>query len=202
MITLEKLVSIEKSDLPEVSKALLIDDLPQLVEWLGEKDDKIRYNAFLLLEDRSLFSSDVYMFWDNFREKLKSENSYQRSIGLMLLADNARWDTENKFDLALDDYLALINDEKPITVRQCIQALLKIIPYKKPLHLKIAQQLMALDISKIKETMQKLILIDILNALTEIRKYQTTDGIDSYIVKAISGGKLDSKTKKHFEALF
>lgn len=96
MITLEKITSIPKRDLPDVSKQLDKDDIPQLVEWLSLKDDNIRYRAFLLLQSREAFFNDVYPFWDTFRKKLGSDNSYQRSIGLMLIAENARWDTENR----------------------------------------------------------------------------------------------------------
>lgn len=69
----------------------------------------------------------VYTYWDIFREKLKSDNSYQRSIGLMLIADNARWDTQNRMEETIYDYLKCLSDEKPITVRQCIRSLVKII---------------------------------------------------------------------------
>jgi hypothetical protein len=153
-----------------------------------------------LLQERSLISNDVYPFWDTFQGKLKNENPYQRNIGLKIIADNAKWDVENKLDASIDDYLSFIYDEKPITVRQCIQALQKIIPYKKQLNLRIAEKLMSLKITDIKETMQKSILLDIINALTEIRKYQTTDEIDSYIMKALSGGIIDKKPKNEIEA--
>lgn len=55
MITLESIMSISKSDIQEASKVLNKDDVPQLVEWLSLKDDNIRYQAFLLLQNRSLF---------------------------------------------------------------------------------------------------------------------------------------------------
>lgn len=42
------------SDLPKVSKTICRDDLAQLVEWLAEKDDTIRYQSFLLLQQRAL----------------------------------------------------------------------------------------------------------------------------------------------------
>ena len=201
MITLEELVPLEKTAIPEVSKSLEKGDIVQLVEWLEEKDDKIRYNSLLLLQSRSTTSPDVYPFWDIFKDKLKSENSYQRSIGLMLMADNTKWDVENKLDLAINDYLMLIDDEKPITVRQCIQALLKIIPYKKQLCPVMAEKLTAFDISKVRETMQKPVLLDILNVLIEIRKYHKSDDVESYILKALSGGIIDGKTKRMFEKL-
>jgi hypothetical protein len=70
MVDLECIMSIPKSDLQEASKALNKNDIPQLVEWLSLKDNSIRYQAFLLLQSRSIFFNDVYPFWDIFREKL------------------------------------------------------------------------------------------------------------------------------------
>jgi len=126
MVDLENIMSIPNRDLQQVAKALDKDDIPQLVEWLSLKNDDIRYKAFLLLQNRSIFFDDVYPFWDIFREKLNSDNSYQRSIGLMLIAENARWDTGNRMEEIIDGYLTILNDEKPITVRRCIQSLGKI----------------------------------------------------------------------------
>jgi len=201
MLTIEKLLSFDKSDLEEVSKTICTDDLSKLVEWLTEKDDTIRYQSFLMLKHRSSYFDDVYPFWDTFCKKLKSENSYHRSIGLMLIADNVKWDKDNRIDLIIDEYLLLVNDEKPITVRQCIQSLCSIVPYKNYLHRKIANSIMAINIDNIKETMRKLILVDILAVLTTIRKYQTIDEIENYIVNALSGGLLDKKAKKQIESM-
>lgn len=201
MITIEKLMSIEKDDLPEASKAIDISDLPQIVEWLSEKDDKIRYQALQLLQYRSRYSNDVYPFWDIFRLKLKSDNSYQRSIGVMLMAENAEWDLDNRMDDSLDEYLEVLHDEKPVTIRQCIQSLGKIVPYKPDLNKKIAAALMAVNLDKIKETMRKSILLDILNVLAMIRRDQTTAEIEAFIQNALSGELLDKKAKKQIEAL-
>lgn len=201
MFTAERLLSFDKSDLQEVSKSLSKDDLPILVDLLSEKDDKVRYNALLLLQHRSLDFDDVYPFWDVFYRKLKSDNSYQRSIGLMLIADNTKWDNAGRFEDAIDDYLLLLHDEKPITVRQCIQSLCRIVPYKANLHDKIADGIMSVNIPEIKETMQKLVLLDILSVLAMIRKHKTADEIESYIANALSGGLLDKKAKKQVEAM-
>jgi len=191
MLTVEMLMDIDENDIPNA--AIEIEDLAQLIELLSEKDDKIRYRALQLLLNRSSSSKDVYVFWDTFAAGLKNANSYQRSIGLMLIAENAKWDTQNK--LNIDDYLALLYDDKPITIRQCIQALKKIIPYKENMRLKIAEKLMAVNISEIRETMQKSVLLDILIILLEIRKYNTDNEIEKYIVNALSGGLLDKKSK-------
>lgn len=201
MLTIEKLMSIDANDLQEYSKIIDKDDLIQLVSWLAEKDDKIRYQSLLLLKNRSLYFDDVYQFWNEFRDKLKGSNSYQRSIGAMLIAENAKWDKDNKLDYTIEEYFELLKDIKPITIRQCIQALQNIIPYKKHLHSKIASRIMAIDIYEIKESMRKPILLDILNILMNIRKYQSTAEIEQYIFNNLSGEILDKKAKKQIEAM-
>lgn len=201
MINAEWLLSIDRNDLQKVSETIDKNDLPHLVGWLSEKDDKIRYQSLLLLQNCSACSDNVYSFWDIFRKMLKSGKSYQRSIGLMLMADNVKWDKDNKFDAAFDEYFELLKDEKPITVRQCIQSLHKIVPYKKHLLQRIADNIMSISIPAVKETMRKLILFDILGVLAEIRKYNTTDAMEDYIFNALSGGLLDKKAKKQIEAM-
>lgn len=194
-------MSIKKSDLQEASKALNKSDISQLVEWLSLKNDNIRYQAFLLLQNRSLLFDDVYPYWDTFKKKLKSENSYQRSIGLMLIADNVKWDTENRIENTIDECLQLLNDEKPITIRQCIQSLGKIASFNPSLNDKIASRLISFNLLAIKETMRKSVLLDILNVLLAIRKEHKTSEIESYILNALSGEILDKKSKKRLEAL-
>lgn len=200
MISSESIMSISKSDLPETSKKLKKDDIPQLVEWLSLKDDNIRYQAFLILQSRSNFFDDVYPYWDIFRNKLKSDNSYQRSIGLMLIAENAKWDTENRAEETIDECMQLLCDEKPITIRQCIQSLGKIAFSKPCLFDKITSRLILFNLMEVKETMRKSILLDILSVLL-IRKEHRADGVEGFILNALSGDILDRKSKKQIEAL-
>ena len=199
MITVERLLTFEKEDLLEFSKTLKKEDISQVIEWLAEKDDKLRYHSLLLLEHRSEEYDDVYPFWDIFCEKLRSTNSYQRSIGIILIAANVKWDRENKIDTTIDDYLRILGDEKPITIRQCIESLGKMVTYRTSLHNKVVNELIAIDIMDVKPTMRKLILIDIINILVLIRKYQTSEEIDTYIFKALTGGLLDKKAIKQIE---
>lgn len=201
MITIESMISVEKGDLQGASKRLSKNDIPQLVDYLSLKDDNARYQAFLLLQNRSSFFDDVFPYWDTFRDKLKSDNSYQRSIGLMLIAENVKWDSENMMENTIDEFLELLNDEKPITIRQCIQSLGKIAPYKPSINGKIADRLVSFDLMAVKETMRKSILMDILNVLLIIRKEIKTDEIDDYIFNALSSEILDKKSKKQIESL-
>ncbi len=201
MITIESMMLIDKNALREESKRLSKDDIPRIVKWLSLKDNDIRYQALLLLQNRSIFFDDVYPHWDIFRNKLKSDNSYQRSIGLMLIAENARWDTERRMEDTIDEYLGLLNDEKPITIRQCIQSLDKIVTYKPELNNKVAAALISFDFMAVKETMRKSILLDILNNLLIIRKNLRKDDIERFILNALSGEILDKKSKKRIEEL-
>lgn len=201
MVTQDELLMISKEDFVNFSKSLTSDDISQLVEWLSLKDDKVRYQAFLLLQTRAAFADDVYTYLDTFLSKLKSDNSYQRSIGLMLISENIRWDAKNRFEGISDDYLELLNDEKPITIRQCIQSLEKIIVFKPKLTDKITNRLISFDFMNVKETMRKLILLDILNVISVIGKDFRTEEVNSFIINALSGEILDKKSKKQMSEL-
>lgn len=193
-------MAADKEQLPEAAVSVDATELPNLVALLSEKNNTVRYQAFLMLQCRSRVMPDVYPFWDTFRAKLNSDNSYQRSIGIMLIAENTRWDTRDHILQTIDAYLNCLTDEKPITVRQCIQSLALIYPYKPVLNDLIVSRLMAIDLMQVKETMRKLILMDALQVLLDIRKNHPSDELDSYLMNALSGGILDDKQKKQLKA--
>lgn len=201
MITIESIMAIHKDALQEASKKLCKDDISLLVDGLSLKDDNIRYKAFLLLQSRSEFVDDVYPYWDTFRDKLKNGNSYQRNIGLMLIAENVKWDSENRMEDTIDEYLELLKDEKPITIRECVHSSGKVVLYKPGLNGKIADRLISFNLMNIKETMRKSILLDILHVLLIIRKELKKDDIESFILNALSSELLDKRSKKQIEAL-
>lgn len=118
----------------------------------------------------------------------------------MLIAENVRWDAQHRMEEdTIDEYLALLKDDKPITIRQCIQSLGKVALFKPGLSRKIADCLISFDLMVIKETMRKSILLDILNALLAIRKELKTDEMENFILNALSGEILDKKAKKQIE---
>jgi hypothetical protein len=53
----------------------------------------------------------------------------------------------------------------------------------------------------IQPTMRKLVLIDILNILVLIKKHHPSDEIETYILKALTGGLLDKKAIKQIESM-
>lgn len=201
MISLESIQSYAKEDLPVIAEKLEAADIEQLVAWLNEKNDTIRYPSFLLLEDRSANHNDVYPYWHTFTAKFASPNSFQRSLGLMMVAANVKWDRENKFETILERYLSFFDDEKPVTVRQCIQSLAKIVPYKPALLNRISDKLMAIDIAARKESQRKILLMDILTILILINRQTPREEINRYIHQAMTGGLLDKKGKSTIENL-
>lgn len=200
MITEDIVISIEKDDIEAFSKKLCPDDIKALVLWLTVRENTLRFKSLSLLQARSKFYSDVFEYWDEFRQKLKNGNSFQRNIGLALISANVRWDKDGKFEEMFPEFCALTRDEKPITVRLCIQAFREIIPFKPEINEKIAAELLSVDLGGIRETMRKLVLSDIIEILLLIRKSYNSEAIDAYISDALLGGILDKKSKKEIES--
>lgn len=169
-VNIDELKTITKDRILAQAKTLTADDTQLLIDALNEKDDKLRYNAFLLLQAYSTIQPHVYGFWDVLEKKLDSDNSYQRSLGVMLIADNVRWDKEGKFAKALGKYMACCNDEKFITARQTIQAIERIVAATDKYNKLLEQGLVNLQFSKYKENQQKLLKKDVAVALKLIKK--------------------------------
>jgi Transcription termination factor len=174
-------------------------DIGLLVDWLNEKDDDIRYSAFLLLQNISERDSRVYKYWDRLAEKIKSENSYQRSIGLMLIAQNIVWDDENRFESICHEYLKHCDDEKFITSRQCIQGLKNIIEHKEKYNNEVISTLTAIDLQKRKDTQRGLLLLDITEILERIYKKQADTKIAEYLEMNFQFG--NDKAKKAIQRI-
>lgn len=146
-----------------------MENVTELIERLYSKDNKAAYKALQVLEAESEKSSTVYKFFDRFVEMIENSNSYVRARGIILISVNAKWDAENKIDEIIDDYLKHILDEKPITARQCIKALLSIARYKPDLVECIKEALMKADVAIYGDSMSPLVYKDILAVLKQIK---------------------------------
>lgn len=144
--------------------------ISEWIEQLHSKDNQSAYEALKCLVAESESSSLVYPYFDQFVEMMKDANSYIRNRGLTLIAANAKWDTENKIDENIDQYLMHICDKKPITARQCIKVLPSIAKYKPDLKECILQALNHADSTIYKDSMQPLVYKNIQNALKEINE--------------------------------
>lgn len=146
-----------------------MESTAELIERLYSKDNKAAYKALQMLETESEKSNQVYKFFDRFAEMIENSNSYIRTRGIILISVNAKWDTENKIDEIIDNYLKHILDEKPITARQCIKALPGIAQYKPDLIECIREALMEADVSIYGDSMETLVYKDILSSLKKIK---------------------------------
>ena len=188
-------------DDPETLAGLLsAEEIGQLVTLLSEKDDTVRYPAFLTLCARSRQHPDVSPYWDVFAEKLDDPNSYQRSIGAALLGLNVRWDGGVKFRQVFPRLMRQCSDEKPITARQTILTVPDWAEYAPELLEETVTSLTAIDLGGFRESMRKLVLTDIMNALLAIRELRPSAAIDAYLMKALTGGVLDKKSVREFSA--
>jgi hypothetical protein len=160
-MNVDELKALQKDQIAQVARGLGKAEVDFLVEQLAEKDDTTRYNAFLLLQANSRLSPLTYAHWNVLEEKLGSDNSYQRSLGVMLLAENVRWDKEGKFGKAIGKYLACCGDVKFITARQAIQGLAHIVKATDTYNLQIQQNLRSPKLEQYKENQQKLLNKDI-----------------------------------------
>lgn len=89
---------------------------------------------------------------------------------LYILAANAQWDDENRFDAILDDYLAHIADEKPITARQCIKALAQVGKAKPQYIPRIIDCFHSANLSVYRDSMRPLIERDMAETENALRK--------------------------------
>jgi hypothetical protein len=104
-----------------------IEHINELFKNLESKNDTIRYEALkelLNITDNKV--PWIYEKWSELTGRLSSDNSYQRSIGIMLLANLCKSDIENRTGSIIEKYLETFDDEKFITSRQSIQNVWKL----------------------------------------------------------------------------
>lgn len=132
-----------------------------IIAKLTSKNDKFACAFADKIISESQESDEWYPYFDDFASLLDYPKSLVRNRVLYILAANAQWDDENRFDSILPDYLAHITDEKPITARQCIKALAQI-GLAKPQYIPmILSGLQNADLSRYKDSMRPLIEKDI-----------------------------------------
>lgn len=140
-------------------------DIDACIARLTGKDAKDAYAFALQISAESQGSDAWYPYFDQFAALLRHKNSLVRNRAISILAANARWDTGEKFDALLDEFLSHVTDVKPITARQCIATLPEIAAAKPELYPRIRAALEQADLSGYPDSMQPLILKDIVAAL-------------------------------------
>ena len=128
-----------------------------IIAKLTAKDDKYACAIADKIISESQDTDEWYEYFDAFASLLNHPKSLVRNRVLYILAANAQWDDENRFDAILEDYLAHITDEKPITARQCIKTLVQVGMAKPQYIPRILSCFHDADLSKYKDSMRPLI---------------------------------------------
>ena len=131
--------------------------MQEIVAKLTAKDDKYACAIADKIISESQDTDEWYEYFDTFASLLNHPKSLVRNRALNILAANAQWDDANRFDSILDDYLAHITDEKPITARQCIKALVQVGMAKPQYIPRILSCFHGADLLKYKDSMRSLI---------------------------------------------
>ena len=140
--------------------------MQEIITKLTSKDDKYACAIADKIISESQDTDEWYEYFDAFASLLNHPKSLVRNRVLYILAANAQWDDENRFDAILEDYLAHITDEKPIAARQCIKTLVQVGMAKPQYIPRILSCFHDADLSKYKDSMRPLIERD----MTETKK--------------------------------
>ena len=128
-----------------------------IIKKLTVKDDKYACVFADKIISESKETNEWYEYFDEFASLLNHTKSLVRNRVLYILATNAQWDNENRFDAIISEYIAHVTDDKPITARQCIKALAQIGVAKPQYIPRILLCLHEADLSKYKDSMRPLI---------------------------------------------
>lgn len=143
-------------------------NIEELVHQLRSPSNKDAYSALRTLEELSDSSDAVYTHIDEFIEMMDDPHSYVRTRGLVLVSSNAKWDADCRIDGVIDEYLAHVTDEKPITARQCVKQAVALGKAKPHLVPKIVSSLRCADLTRYPDSMRPLVQGDIRDALVEL----------------------------------
>ena len=131
-----------------------------LIANLTSKDDKYACAIADRIISESQDTDEWYEYFDTFASLLNHPKSLVRNRALHILAANAQWDELNRFDAILPEYLSHVMDEKPITARQCIKALVQVGMAKPQYIPRILSCFHGAHLSKYKDSMRPLIARD------------------------------------------
>lgn len=146
-------------------------NLDEKVNMLINADNKQAYEILKELIVISEKDNQLYSYFDCFVEMMRDQkNSFKRTRGLSMIAYNSKWDKDKKVNALIEEYLTHIEDEKPITSRQCIKDTVVIAKYKPELIEIILRALEKID-KVYADSMQPLVYKDRQKAIRQIRQY-------------------------------
>ena len=168
---------------------------------LESTDDNIRLNALQsLLEITDSKVDWIYEVWDHLLNKLNNENSYQRTLAIILLCNLAKSDTENRLEHSLDRLLAHTRDDKFITSRKCLQNIWKVAATNSFNRKKVLRHLENRFAECADEKHYNLLRQDIIQSIVLLHKVENDDALLTK-ARALIAEEKDVKYQKQYEAL-
>ncbi len=176
-------------------------DVKECIGNLESTDDKVRLNALQTLLKLTEDKVDwVYDIWDDLLQKLNHENSYQRSIAIMVLCNLAKSDTENRISVSLNLLLAHTKDDKFITSRQCIQNIWKVATTSEQTQKRVLTHLEKRFRECIEENHYNLLRQDIIQSIRLLYENEKDDILLTRAQELVREEK-EEKHRKKYEAI-
>ena len=122
----------------------------------------VYYHCYYILDKASSRNPELfYKDWKKFEKLLNHENSYHRTIGLVMLSNLIPADKEKLFDKISDKYFMFINDKKITTARDCVTSTGKILRQRPDYIDKVMKLYLNMEkICEFKENQKALLLYD------------------------------------------
>lgn len=142
--------------------------MTDILHQLTQKDNSLAYAFLQELTAQSEQSDAYYPYLDDFLSLLTDKSAFRRYRGFAAVCAQAKWDAEGRIHAALPRLLALLRDEKPSVIRQCLSLLPALAADRPELRPALIAAVESMDVSGYKDSMQPLILKDMAAALEKL----------------------------------
>jgi len=122
------------------------DLIYQYLDGLVSKNETYRYNCFKVLYVISENKPDLlYPHWNFFVNHLRSDNNYHKMSAVLIIANLASVDTENRFEDVFDEFFENLKSKKTIVPIYIVKSSSKIVNYKPDFKGKITDLLLNIE---------------------------------------------------------
>lgn len=144
------------------------ETVENLITGLCHRNNTAAYAAFQRLKSLSAESGEVAPYLGRLIELTRSENSYERTRGLLLISSNVKWDIQGVLDGFLEEYLTHMTDASPIAARQLIKALPQVAKDRPSWREPIRQAALRAELGRYPESMRGLLQKDLEELLRKL----------------------------------
>jgi truncated hemoglobin YjbI len=122
------------------------DLIYQYLDGLVSKNETYRYNCFKVLYIISENKPNLlYPHWNFFANHLRSDNNYHKMSAVLIIANLASVDTENRFEDVFDEFFENLKSKKTIVPIYIVKSSGKIVNHKPDFEGKITDLLLNIE---------------------------------------------------------